>query len=291
MTQLSRFESALSAATGEAARIVSSTAQSGGSINAAYLANLADGRRYFIKTHAHAERYPGMFSAEYRALQLLSLAAAIRVPEPVAVGEDFIAMEAFARGPAASDWQVQMGRQLAALHLATRRDRFGLDFDNFIGTTPQPNGALDDWVVFWRERRLIWQLERFAAAGGQGDPLVVLGWELSERLADILAEPGEPAVLLHGDLWFGNAAADERGQPVIYDPASYYGRREAELGMMRMFGGFDAHCFDAYAECWPLADGHARRIAVYRLYHELNHLNLFGRAYYDSCLATIRAVL
>jgi len=265
--------------------------QSGGSINDAFIVELEGGERYFVKTHAKARRYPGMFEAEFRALEMLAGAAAIRVPVPIVAEEDFIVMEAFEPGHKSSDWQEQMGRQLATLHRATRRDGFGLDFDNYIGTTPQPNGRLDGWVAFFRERRLKWQLERFAAAGSQGDPLIVLGWELCEALDDILDGPDEPAVLLHGDLWSGNAAADERGAPIIYDPASYYGRREAEIGMMRMFGGFDSRCDAAYAEVWPLADGHERRIEVYRLYHELNHLNLFGHGYYDTCLATIRGLL
>lgn len=291
MSDYSRVEAGIAAATGDAANIIATTPCSGGSINDAVIAELADGRRFFIKTNPFTERCPGMFSAESRALELLAAAAAIRVPLPVAHGADFIVMEAFVEGPRAVDWQVQMGCQLATLHQATKREGFGLDFDNFLGTTHQPNGPLNDWVDFWRERRLNWQLELFAGSGNRDDPLIVLGRELGERLEEILNQPDEPAVLLHGDLWSGNTAADERGQPIIYDPASYYGRREAEIGMMRMFGGFDARCDAAYDEVWPLADGHERRIAVYRLYHELNHLNLFGRGYYNNCVATIRGVL
>ncbi|HJP35475.1 MAG TPA: fructosamine kinase family protein [Gammaproteobacteria bacterium] len=287
----SQLEDAIAAATGEAAVIVSTTARGGGSINEARIATLADGRRYFFKTNARADRLPGMFGAEYRALELLGAAAAIRVPVPIAASTDFIVMEAFEAHRPVPDWQEQMGRQLACLHQATRRDHFGLDFDNFIGTTPQSNAPLEDWVTFWRARRLEPQLELFAADGNQSDPLIALGGRLSEYLDEVLAEPAEPAVLLHGDLWSGNAAADERGAPIIYDPASYYGRREAEIGMMRMFGGFDDHCYAAYAEVWPLADGSEQRIAVYGLYHELNHLNLFGHGYYDRCVATMRAVL
>ncbi len=291
MIDRSQLEDAIAAATGDAAVIVAMASRSGGSINDAYIMDLADGRRYFCKTHARAEQFPGMFVTEYRALELLGATATIRVPAPVVADMDFIVMEAFDEHRPAPDWQEQIGRQLAGLHQATRCDRFGLDFDNFIGTTPQPNTPLEDWVRFWRERRLEPQIELFAAGGNRGDPLIALAGKLSERLDEILADPVEPAVLLHGDLWSGNAAADEHGTPIIYDPASYYGRREAEIGMMRMFGGFDARCYAAYAEVWPLADEHERRIAVYRLYHELNHLNLFGRGYYDSCIATIRGIL
>ena len=187
-------------------------------------------------------------------------------------------------------WQARIGRELAQLHRATAGPAPGFDRDNYLGTTVQPNTPAPDWVSFWRDRRLVWQLDRFAAAGHSGDPLLELGYDLADCLTTIIGEPDEPCVLLHGDLWSGNAAADADGAPVIFDPASYYGRREAELGMMQLFGGFDATCFAAYAEVWPLAPDSARRIAVYRLYHELNHLNLFGRGYYAQCMATLRAL-
>jgi fructosamine-3-kinase len=291
MKAMTEVETAITEATGAAAEIASSTQQFGGSICEAHIAKLVDGRSFFIKTHAQSKRFRGMFEAEYQALELLIHADAIRVPEPVAANAEFIVMEAFTAGSKAQNWQEQMGRQLALLHQTTRREQFGLDFDNFIGATPQPNAAMDTWIRFWRERRLKWQIERFAAAGNQGDPLIPLCWELSESLDEILDGPPESAVLLHGDLWSGNAAADEHGAPIIYDPASYYGHREAEFGIMQMFGGFDQTSHAAYAEVWPLADGHERRIPVYRLYHELNHLNLFGRSYYDSCVKTIRSAL
>ncbi len=107
----------------------------------------------------------------------------------------------------------------------------------------------------------------------------------------LLGEIDEAAVLLHGDLWSGNAAADEKGEPIIYDPASYYGHREAEIGMMRMFGGFGPRCEAAYDEVWPLTAGAEQRITLYRLYHELNHLNLFGSSYYQSCISTMESLL
>ena len=281
----------IAAASGFHSDIVQRTAVSGGSICASALITLADGRRYFVKTRPPAANCPGMFVAESRALERLRAAAAIRVPAPVAVSDDFLVLEPFApRAPDAS-WQVRIGRELAALHAATAGQSPGFECDNYLGTTPQPNATAADWVAFWRDRRLLWQLERFAAAGNAGDPLLALGYALADRLTAIIGEPAEPCVLLHGDLWAGNAAADADGAPVIFDPASYYGRREAELGMMQLFGGFDATCFAAYDEVWPLAPDSARRIAVYRLYHELNHLNLFGRGYYAQCTATLRGLL
>lgn len=281
----------IAAASGFHSDIVDRTPVRGGSICAAALITLADGRRYFVKMHPPAARCPGMFAAEALALERLRAAQAIRVPAPVAVSDDFLVLEPFTSRTPDARWQARIGRELAALHRLTAGQAPGFESDNYLGTTPQANTTAPDWVAFWRDRRLLCQLERFAAAGNAGDPLLALGYALAERLESLIGEPAEPCVLLHGDLWAGNAAADTDGAPVIFDPASYYGRREAELGMMRLFGGFDAACFAAYEEAWPLAPDSARRIAVYRLYHELNHLNLFGRAYYEPCVATLRGVL
>lgn len=112
-----------------------------------------------------------------------------------------------------------------------------------------------------------------------------------QRLDTYLDCVNEPAVLLHGDLWSGNAMADELGSPVILDPACYYGHREAEFGMMRLFGGFGPKCEAAYAEIWPFEPGFEQRFRLYQLYHELNHLNLFGHAYYAACDSSITSLL
>lgn len=291
MTGDHRIAAAIGRASGVFSDITGWTRVGGGSICAAGIVSLADGRRYFVKTHPAAARCPGMFAAEALALERLRATGAIRVPAPVAVSDEFLVLETFTPGTPDRGWQARIGRELATLHRATTRQVPGFERDNYLGTTPQPNATAPEWVSFWRDRRLLWQLERFAASGHSGDPLLDRGYRLADRLAAIIGEPAEPCVLLHGDLWAGNAAADTDGAPVIFDPASYYGRREAELGMMQLFGGFDPACFAAYEEIWPLAPDSARRIAVYRLYHELNHLNLFGPGYYDHCMTTLRGLL
>jgi fructosamine-3-kinase len=115
------------------------------------------------------------------------------------------------------------------------------------------------------------------------------GRQLMDQLDQIL-NLEEPAVLLHGDLWSGNAAADEQGEPVIYDPAAYYGQREAEFGMMRLFGGFGSRTESAYQEVWPFEPGYEKRFDLYRFYHELNHLNIFGQSYYRQCMDSLRSL-
>jgi fructosamine-3-kinase len=286
-----RIEAAIASATGAESRIIRHRVAAGGCINDSRIVSLQDGREFFVKCPGLAGADPGMYAAEFDALTLIAAAGAVRVPRPVAQAEDFLVLEAFRPGAPAADWHESIGRQLALLHRNTRQKRCGFNRDNYLGSTPQPNRWSDDWLEFWRERRLRWQLRLYAGRTTPDDPLLRLGERLLERLDLLIGDINEPSVLLHGDLWSGNAAAIETGEPIIFDPASYYGHREAELGMMRMFGGFGPRCEAAYSEVWPLVPGASRRISLYRLYHELNHLNIFGQGYYGSCVATIKQLL
>ena len=291
MSLQQRIETVIAAATGAAAQIDSSRAVGGGCIANARIVRLTDGRELFIKSGEHLRGCPRMFEAEFRALELLARADAVRVPTAIGWDEDFLVLECFHTTSPAPDWQERMGRALARLHLATKTTRFGFERDNYLGATPQPNGWRESWSEFWGGQRLDWQLRLFAAKTVADDPLLAQGRRLLSRLDDLLGDISEPAVLLHGDLWSGNAAAVEDGGPIIFDPASYYGHREAEFGMMRMFGGFDARCEAAYQELWPFLPGAEERICLYRLYHELNHLNLFGAGYYQRCISSMRQLL
>lgn len=290
MTLQGRVESAITAATGQRARITGSQSRFGGCINDSRVVKLNDGREFFLKTSGGYKNTPAIFETEFEALRLLAKPGVIHVPEAVACGEDFIVMAVFKAGLRADDWLEKMGRALANLHKATQRDRFGFFRDNYLGTSLQPNTWRRNWVEFWREQRLGWQLKLFSSKTNKDDPLLVAGEKLMSVLDSIISIV-EPAVLLHGDLWSGNAAANEKGEPVIFDPASYYGHREAEIGMMRMFGGFGARCEAAYNEVWPFEPDKERRIGLYRLYHQLNHLNLFGHSYYQSCLSSMRSLV
>jgi len=286
-----RIEKAISEAIGESVSFKESQHVTGGSINLSRVVELSGGMRVFVKTHPEAGSYPGMFAAEYQGLSLLANPGVIRVPRPIVYDNDFIVMEAITGSGRRPDWFDLMGARLALLHQATRSERFGFDRDNYLGTTLQPNGWRENWIDFWREHRLGWQLELFSRKTVPDDRLLIMGDRLLSALDELLGGVDEPAVLLHGDLWSGNASADESGEPVIFDPACYYGQREAEIGMMRLFGGFGPRCEAAYEEVWPLQPGADRRITLYRLYHELNHLNLFGRGYYNSCIATMKQLL
>ena len=263
---------------------------SGGSINQVSCITLDNGSNYLLKTQVGAA-HSDIFQIEHDSLLLLKQAKTIKVPEPFIFDNDFLVMEYIQEGIKADDWQEQLGRNLALLHQVTQQETFGFHCNNYLGTSIQINSWKDDWLAFWRENRLEPQLKLLAERIGVDDSLLIKGKQLLANLEHWLGNATEAAVLLHGDLWSGNAVANEKGAPVILDPACYYGHREAEFGMMRMFGGFGRSCEAAYDEIWPFTDGYEERFRLYQLYHELNHLLLFGQAYYTAGLSSVNYLL
>jgi fructosamine-3-kinase len=218
-----------------------------------------------------------MYAAEAEGLRALRVAG-VRAPEPFAHGvrggKAFIEMERLELG-APADWR-SMGRMLAALHRNTS-DRFGWQRDNWIGLGAQKNGWCDDWALFWIERRLRPQLQRAEQQGFRFEEL---------NYSAILGKHAPQPSLLHGDLWSGNAGFTAEG-PVIFDPAVYYGDREADLAMTELFGGFPREFYASYDEAFPLPKDRAVTKNLYNLYHLLNHLNLFGGGYLAQVKATL----
>jgi fructosamine-3-kinase len=280
---------ALQHAFGNGLHIVSITPAAGSSFSSTARVTLQNCDALFAKYAVNPPH--GIFHREYEALRFLHGTQTLRVPEPVCSGDEFIVTRWIQFGSRAPDWQEAFGRGLALLHLARQSSRYGFDRDNYLGASVQRNDWHESWLDFWRQCRLGPQLAKWQQRAANTDELLKLGDRLLQRLDAYLGAVREPGVLLHGDLWAGNAAADRDGNPVIYDPASYHGHREAEFGMMRLFGGFGPRVEAAYREVWPFESGSEDRIVLYRLYHELNHLNLFGTAYYSQCLATIKALL
>ncbi len=156
--------------------------------------------------------------------------------------------------------------------------RFGWQRDNSIGATPQRNDWDDDWLRFFVERRLEVQLA-LAQAGGASARLIDRGRWLGERVGALFSSYRPVPSLLHGDLWGGNWSTDVAGEPVVFDPAVYFGDREADIAMTRLFGGFGPAFYAAYQSAWPLDQAAGTRRTLYNLYHVLNHFNLFGGAY------------
>jgi fructosamine-3-kinase len=257
---------------------------SGGDINDAYEVQLEDGRRVFVKANARSPS--GMFEAEAHGLAWLAEARALRVPEVLAFGGGdggvpaFLVLEFLERARPRRGFDEELGRGLAELHRAGS-DSFGFREDNFIGRLPQSNRARARWVDFYREERLGAQLT-LAEKSGLATAKLRRGFErLFARLADLLG-PEEPPARLHGDLWGGNLHVGPAGEPCLIDPAVYAGHREIDLAMMRLFGGFGERVFQAYAEAFPLAEGHEDRVPLYQLYPLMVHVNLFGGGYVSS---------
>jgi len=250
----------------------------GGSINECYLWP-GDAGPMFVKV-APLEAQ-AMLEAEAAGLAELEWAHAVRVPRVLASGHTegaaFLALEWIDTGAAGPECEARLGRELAALHAVTA-PRFGWARDNTIGRTPQVNAASEDWAEFFRERRLRPQLQ-MAAAQGFADLPAAAGERLLESVQGLLAGHRPAASLLHGDLWGGNWLASEAGEPVLIDPAVYYGDRETDLAMTRLFGGFGERFYQAYQAAAPLALGWQARVELYNLYHVLNHANLFGGGY------------
>ena len=265
------------------------TPVSGGDISAAWRLATAEGH-LFIKTGPLSTAE--MFAAEADGLSELSRSGAVYVPEVIAEGECeamvFLALEWLPLE--AVDAQVErcFGEQLAELHRTTA-ERFGWHRDNTIGLTAQHNAWTDDWVDFYREHRLSFQL-RLAADNGFRGELQDRGSRLLKRLPIYFENTAPVASLLHGDLWGGNWGCTA-GRPVIFDPAVYYGDRETDIAMTRLFGGFGAAFYEAYEACWPLPDGHRERQHLYQLYHVLNHLNLFGSGYLGRAVSLMDKLL
>jgi fructosamine-3-kinase len=246
----------------------------GGCINSGY--TVSDSQRtYFVKLN----RASGleMFAAEAAGLQQMQATNTIRVPTPVcygtAVDSAYLVQEWLDMGRSGS-WE-EMGRQLAAMHRTSSNRGFGWERNNTIGSTPQMNDWTADWLEFWTEHRIGFQLRLARRKGGQfpkGDRLLAT---IPQLLADHQPQPS----LVHGDLWSGNASFTRNGEPVIFDPATYYGDREVDLAMTELFGGFPADFYRGYNQVLPVDEGYRQRKTLYNLYHILNHFNLFGGGY------------
>lgn len=289
MADLDDVAASISRATGRSFTPTAIEPVGGGCINRTLV--VSDGRqRFFVKLNCPDRA--DMFAAEAEGLRALRAAEALRVPAPICTGrgrEAFLVLEYVDFGSEQPTSLEQLGRGLAALHRCTQ-PRHGWHRHNTIGTTPQDNTPADDWIDFWRQRRLQPQL-RLTAENGYARALTPRADRLLARLADFFCDYRPAASLLHGDLWAGNHGVDRAGVPVIFDPAVYYGDRETDLAMTELFGGFGARFYAAYREAWPLDAGYTGRRSLYNLYHVLNHLNLFGGGYLAQATRLIDQLL
>ena len=258
----------------------------GGDISAAWRVDTTDST-VFVKTGG-PESFE-MLEGEAEGLRELSHAGAVRVPGVLGIGatdnEAYLAIEWIDFDRPGSDTERLFGQQLAEMHRHCEK-RYGWHRDNTIGLTPQHNQWSDNWVDFFREQRLGFQLQ-LAERNGFGGELQSAGMNLQENFETLFGDYELSASLLHGDLWGGNWAASNK-QPVIFDPAVYYGDRESDIAMTKLFGGFGRGFYSAYQENWPMESGYEDRLKLYQLYHILNHLNLFGSSYLGRAMQLIR---
>jgi fructosamine-3-kinase len=273
-------------------KIVDAVSLSGGCISNAYRITFADKGVYLLKLNEHDQG--DMFIKEGHGLQELKKPGAIRVPEVVACDSDFILLEFINSAAKKKNFFEEFGRRFALLHKHTSNE-FGFYENNYIGSTPQlnlpDNKTRNNWVSFYFTNRLLFQF-RLLEKNGYADSAIRDAFGKLEKKIDlIITESDSPPSLLHGDLWSGNYMSDENGDACLIDPAVYYGHREADLAMTKLFGGFPSAFYNSYNEDFPLPDGWQERENIYMLCHVMNHLNLFGGGYYSHTLSLIRSYL
>ena len=259
---------------------------SGGCINSGGRLKTSAGV-FFLKWN-DAKRFPGMFAAEAKGLDLLRHPGVIDIPEVILQDESdryqFLLLKYIEQAGRVGGFSQILGEQLAKLHRVTS-DQFGLDHNNYIGSLPQQNTMMASWVDFFIHQRLEPQLGLARKAGRADSKLVSEFQNLYSRLPGLLAE--EPPSLLHGDLWSGNVISNDQGFPCLIDPAVYYGHRETDLAMTRLFGGVGEDFYHAYHAHYALVGGWEERLRIYQLYPLLVHLNLFGIGY----LSDVKVIL
>jgi protein-ribulosamine 3-kinase len=263
------------------------TSVGGGSINYTWRIK-TDKQSFFCKINSTTD-FPGMFDAEKNGLALLAQQQVIRVPRVIANEQkdnnQVLILEWIEQGLKSETFWETFGRQLAALH-HVQHNQCGLETDNYMGALPQHNTFTASWIEFFIHQRLQPQL-KLALSHKLLEPAHAVQFEkLYQQLGIIF--PAEPPVLLHGDLWSGNFLCDERGKPVLIDPAVYYGHRSMDMAMTTLFGGFDASFYESYNYHFPLPVNYQQQWEVCNLYPLLIHLNLFGKSYLADILNTIR---
>ena len=260
----------------------------GGCISNALKINSQNGEFYFLKTNSSSKN--DMFIKEAHGILELQKANAIKVPSVLHYDNEFLLIDYITSGKKQKNFSEDFGRKFALLH-KFKSETYGFYEDNYIGSNPQPNIASEEennyWTKFYFNKRILYQLQLAEEFGNSTNELRNGIFALENKIEEIVTDSGEKPSILHGDLWSGNYMVNEDGYTCIIDPAVYYGNREADLAMTKLFGGFDSRFYDSYEEAYPLPDGFEYRENIYKLYHVLNHLNLFGGGYYSQAMSLI----
>ncbi|HVE93833.1 MAG TPA: fructosamine kinase family protein [Acidimicrobiales bacterium] len=272
-------------------RVVSMSVLRGGDVADAYRVECASSGVVFAKTHRSPP--PGFFTTEAAGLCWLRYAAAVPVPEVLAVddgeryGVPMLVLEWIEQSPRAPD-DAAFGRSLAALH-AAGAPAFGREDRRSTGSRGLPNEPMPSWPEFYASQRLRPIARLIRGAAHLDDGLASRVEEVASR-AESLAGPTEPPARLHGDLWAGNRIVDGSGNSWLIDPACFGGNREFDLAMMRLFGGFSDVAFRSYDEVQPLAAGWEKRVPLYQLAPLAVHAVKFGGSYVSGLDRALRAL-
>ena len=270
-------------------KVISTSSIGGGCIADSKKIKTESGKEYFIKSYSGTDG--SILRNEANGLCELEKAGAIKVPHVVFYNDEILILEYIKTGNRKNNFSEIFGKQFAEMHKRTS-DNFGFYENNFIGSNPQINlPQNNNWIEFYWEYRLLYQYKLAEKNGYVNSEFQKLFIEFEKRVPDILEGSEEKPSLLHGDLWSGNFMVGENGEPVLIDPAVYYGQREADLGMTKLFGGFDSRFYESYYENNPLPEGWEYRINIYKLYHIMNHLNLFGAGYLPQTISIISLYL
>jgi len=244
---------------------------SGGCINNAtkIITNFGN---FFLKWNINASEK--MFDTEIKGLELLRKSKTIYIPQLIAYDHNYLMMEFIEKEPPSNSLWEEFGRDLSELHKVSNIN-FGLDHNNFIGSLPQDNKQELKWTDFFINQRIIPQLSM-----GDFSSDIIRDFDKVFLKIDTLFID-EPSSLLHGDLWNGNFIFF-KNKIALIDPAVYFGSREMDIAMSKLFGGFHDQFYSSYNENYPLSEGWQERIDICNLYPLLVHVNLFGGGYYSQ---------
>lgn len=270
-------------------KVISSSSIGGGCIADSKKIKTESGKEYFVKSYSGTGI--SILRNEANGLRELEKTGAIKIPHVVFYDDEILILEFIKTGNRKKNFSEIFGKQFAEMHKYTS-DKFGFYENNFIGSNPQINlPQKNNWIEFYWENRLLYQYKLAEKKGYVSSEFKNSFIKFEKQVPKILNGSEEKPCLLHGDLWSGNFMIGENGEPVLIDPAVYYGYREADLGMTKLFGGFDSTFYKSYNETNPLPEGWEYRLDIYKLYHVMNHLNLFGAGYLPQTISIINLYL
>ena len=263
----------------------------GGCIHKAWCVHFQNGKKVFAKSN-HVDNI-NMFKFERECLLALKRFANesyIHIPQPLdlIIYQD-ISILCLEWIDLKQSQQNLLGKGLALLHKSSSEENnqnFGWEKEGFIGSNPQMKGWDSNWGEFFVNYRLRPQIIKASTWGVQVDDFE----DVLIYLSSFLNNHSPEVSLVHGDLWSGNCGSTKKGIGSLYDPASYWGDREVDISMTRLFGGFNRAFYESYEEIWPLDKFSKDRTELYNLYHLLNHANIFGGSYKETSLKILKGL-